>query len=289
MRKVKVAAAFLCLLASGMIGGVTYSGNEMSVARTDHSDQIVEITAESVTTAASIETTAVVTTVTTSVSDTLETLKRTVQLAAPAESCVTESSEETTDTTTSATEDTASATTDASTTAASSTSATTRTTAATTRTTAATVLTTAATVPATTAAPITVTEAPQTTAAVSEGYNSEQFAVEITEREYIMLCNVVGHEYGADWVPVEEKALIAECIMNRVASPAFPNTIYDVLMQKGQFTGIEYLVKMETMSSYVTDSVREAVDLYLTHPEQFQHGYLFFTGDGYQSYFRTTY
>ena len=115
------------------------------------------------------------------------------------------------------------------------------------------------------------------------------YAISVTDREYIMLCNVVGHEYGADWVPTAEKALIAECIMNRVNSPLFPNTVYDVLMQPGQFAGIEHLILMETMSKYVTQDVRDAVDLYLTHPEQFQHGYLFFSGDGYRSYFRTTY
>ena len=94
-----------------------------------------------------------------------------------------------------------------------------------------------------------------------------------------MLCNVVGHEYGSDWVPEAEKALVAEVVMNRVNSPQFPNSIY---------TGLEYLVEMDHMSSYVTQSVRDAVDLYLSNPSQFQHGYLFFNGDGYRNYFRAT-
>ena len=103
-----------------------------------------------------------------------------------------------------------------------------------------------------------------------------------------MLCNVVGHEYGSDWVPTEEKALVAEVIMNRVNSPQFPDSIYEVLTQHNQFAGLEYLIEMDHMSYYVTQSVRDAVDLYLSNPAQFQHGYLFFNGDGYRNYFRAT-
>ena len=104
-----------------------------------------------------------------------------------------------------------------------------------------------------------------------------------------MLCNVVAHEYGAYWVPVEEKALIVEVIMNRVNSPLFPDTIYGVLTQKNQFPGLLSLIELGTFSSQVTDSVKEAVDLYLSDPSQFDHGYLFFSGDGKRNYFRKTY
>lgn len=265
MRKVKVAAAFLCLFAAGISGGVTYTGSGMSVAYTDQSNQIVEMTAEAVTTAASIETTAIETTAATA----SESPNRAARTTTEIETSVTTSG-----TTTDKTETTA--------------------------TSAETILTQTETMTApetentetartTTVQWTAATEAEQQT--VTEPViEDEGFAIEITEREYIMLCNVVGHEYGAAWVPTEEKALIVEVIMNRVASPQFPDTIYDVLMQPGQFTGIEYLIEMETFSDYyVTQSVKDAVDLYLTQPEEFDHGYLFFSGDGYRSYFRTSY
>ncbi|MCQ2416219.1 MAG: cell wall hydrolase [Oscillospiraceae bacterium] len=136
---------------------------------------------------------------------------------------------------------------------------------------------------------VTAEESQQITETTAVPANGTQYAVSVTEREYIMLCNIVGHEYGASWIPTEEKALVAEVIMNRVNSSQFPNTVYEVLTQKNQFAGLEYLIEMETMSHYVTDSVRDAVDLYLTHPEQYQHGYLFFNGDGRKNYFRTSY
>lgn len=267
MRKVKVAAAFLCLFAAGMTGGVSYDGNGMSVAHADQSNQIVEITAETVTTSASIETTAIVTTVTTASTTPNRSTTETETSVTTAET----TSGETEITTTAASEtETAAAVTE-------KTQTTTKTT---------------VTTEAVTASPVgTETQKSEPQTETEPVYHDDgDYAVEITEREYIILCNVVGHEYGAAWVPTEEKALIVECIMNRVNSPLFPDTIYDVLMQPGQFTGIEYLIEMETMSEYyVTQSVRDAVDLYLTHPEQFQHGYLFFSGDGYQSYFRTSY
>lgn len=104
-----------------------------------------------------------------------------------------------------------------------------------------------------------------------------------------MLCNIVGHEYGANWVSEYDKALIVEVIMNRVHSSQFPDTIYGVLMQKGQFPGLSKLVTQGYFSSQVTESVKKAVDLYFADPSQFQHGYLFYTGDGYRNYFRTKY
>lgn len=112
-------------------------------------------------------------------------------------------------------------------------------------------------------------------------------AITVTEEEYIMICNVVGHEYGANWISEYDKALVVEVIMNRVFSSKFPNTVYEVLMQKGQFPGLSRLIHLGRFSKQVTPSVKAAVDLYLSHPEKFQHGYLFYSGDGHRNYFRT--
>lgn len=273
MRKGKVAAAILCLFSAGMLGGVTFSGNELSVARADQSDQILEVTEEAVTTATSIETTALVTTATSAKAKPVTTAAATT-VTAKSTTATTSKTTAATTTDTSATTKTETTTTEA--------------------TTAAPAEPVTEPVPVATEAPVITTcpeteasePAPQTDAA--EQYTSDSFAISVTDREYIMLCNVVGHEYGSDWVPEAEKALVAEVVMNRVNSPQFPNSIYDVLMQPNQFTGLEYLVEMDHMSSYVTQSVRDAVDLYLSNPSQFQHGYLFFNGDGYRNYFRAT-
>ena len=59
----------------------------------------------------------------------------------------------------------------------------------------------------------------------------------ITDYERRLLAEITCHEYGSNWVSTAEKAKIVAGVMNRVYSPAFPNDIYSVLMQDGQFHG----------------------------------------------------
>lgn len=106
----------------------------------------------------------------------------------------------------------------------------------------------------------------------------------LTDYEYIMLCNAVAYEAGSDWIPASEKAKVAEVIMNRVASPDFPDTIYDVLTQEGQFIGVWNYVTLTDYSYKVTEDVKSAVTMAL-ESDYINHGYLFFEGDGTQNYF----
>ena len=123
----------------------------------------------------------------------------------------------------------------------------------------------------------TYTEAPVDTTSAS--------SLPISDSEYIILCNAVGHEAGCNWISEFDKAKVVEVIMNRVYSPLYPNSIYEVLTQKNQFEGSKSYVDLGTYASYVTDSVKAAVDLYFSDPASFQHGYFSFYGDGYQNYF----
>lgn len=109
--------------------------------------------------------------------------------------------------------------------------------------------------------------------------------IQVTDEEYIWLCNVVGHEYGANWISEYEKAKVVEVVMNRVNDPRFPNTIWGVLTQPNQFSGLEWTLYLGTYSYQVTPSVKAAVDMYLEHPEDFNHGYLGFWGDGSMNHF----
>ena len=77
----------------------------------------------------------------------------------------------------------------------------------------------------------------------------------LTDYEYIMLCNAVAYEAGSDWIQTDEKAKVAEVIMNRVTSPDFPDTIYDVLTQEGQFVGVWDYVTLTDYSYKVTEDV----------------------------------
>lgn len=106
----------------------------------------------------------------------------------------------------------------------------------------------------------------------------------LIDYEYIMLCNAVAYEAGSDWIPTAEKAKVAEVIMNRVNSSDFPNTIYDVLTQEGQFVGVWEYVTLTDYSYKVTEDVKSAVNMAL-ESDYINHGYLFFEGDGTQNYF----
>lgn len=108
----------------------------------------------------------------------------------------------------------------------------------------------------------------------------------VSESDYILLCNAVAHEAGANSISTTEKAKVVEVIMNRVNSPNYPNTIYEVLTQKYQFSGSSSYVDLGTYSSKVTDMVKESVDLYFADPSVFNEGYLSFTGDGVRNYFK---
>lgn len=103
----------------------------------------------------------------------------------------------------------------------------------------------------------------------------------ITETERILLCNLVGREYGSDYVPISEKAKVVAVVMNRVNSSLFPNTIYEVLTQPYQFSGY---IASDEYSYQVTDSVIEAVDYYFAHIEEFGD-WLYFEGDNVWNYF----
>ena len=125
------------------------------------------------------------------------------------------------------------------------------------------------------------TEAPTEAAepVVSDG------SLPISESDFILLCNVVGHEAGSNWIGLYDKAYVVEVIMNRVYSPLFPNSISEVLTQPYQFTGSQSYAFLGTYSGYVTEQVKDAVRLYFNEPGSFSQGYLYFWGDGYQNHF----
>lgn len=107
------------------------------------------------------------------------------------------------------------------------------------------------------------------------------YSLPITERERVLLCNVVANEYGSDWVSVYDKACIVATVMNRVNSSQFPNDIESVLTQPYQFSG--YWAS-DSYYSTVTDSCIEAVDYYFAHSDEFG-SYMYFEGDGSRNYF----
>ena len=126
--------------------------------------------------------------------------------------------------------------------------------------------------------PIYVAPQTETVQPITE-YTSNELP--ITDYERTLLRNVVANEYGSDWVSVQEKAKVVATVMNRVNSPSYPNSIEGVLTQPYQFSGY-YATDYEWNT--VTDSVREAVDYYFDHSDEFG-SYTSFWGDGTYNHF----
>lgn len=112
-------------------------------------------------------------------------------------------------------------------------------------------------------------------------------AYTVTKSEFILLCNLLGREYGANWVSEAEKAKVIECVMNRVYSSQFPNTVRGVLGQRNQFTG-SLALGDSAYRRNVTTSVKLATLNYLNGLYT-NHGYKFYWGDGRRNHFRINY
>lgn len=78
------------------------------------------------------------------------------------------------------------------------------------------------------------------------GRNAAIDAVESGEQkisfdDLYLLARVIYSEAGSDWLDEEFRLCVGEVVLNRVASPEYPDSIYEVVYQKGQYTGVNSL------------------------------------------------
>ena len=59
--------------------------------------------------------------------------------------------------------------------------------------------------------------------------------VEIRFDDLYLLARVIDAMAGSDWLTDDFRMCVGEVVLNRVASPEFPNTIRDVVYQRGQY------------------------------------------------------
>lgn len=113
----------------------------------------------------------------------------------------------------------------------------------------------------------------------------------VSETDLIMLANVVGGEYGSDWVPIYDKACVVATVMNRYYDGGWQgynyngslreNTIYNIITAQGQY---DPFYANPYYNWNVTDSCIEAVYYYFEHQYEFPHITSFY-GDGTYNYF----
>lgn len=79
----------------------------------------------------------------------------------------------------------------------------------------------------------------------------------VTFDDLYLLAKIVEVEAGASWMEIEHKRLVASVVLNRIASPEFPNTMREVFYQRGQYqlAGTKYFEKLVPSES----SAKEAL------------------------------
>ena len=107
-----------------------------------------------------------------------------------------------------------------------------------------------------------------------------------TEEDVNLLCQLVYGE--GNGLTDYEKSLIVWCVMNRVDDERFPNSIQEVITQKGQFYGykINFPITKENLKIVYDVLLRYYNNL---DGRTLPKDYLYFHGDGKHNYFRKEY
>lgn len=88
--------------------------------------------------------------------------------------------------------------------------------------------------------PTTESTVTETTEVITEPTEEEIPTTEATEPPYTaeeleMMALVIYQEAGADYCSDETRLMVGTVVMNRVADPRFPDTLYEVLTQRAQY------------------------------------------------------
>lgn len=83
-------------------------------------------------------------------------------------------------------------------------------------------------------------------------------SAEINFDDLYELSKIITAEAGSSWLSTEWKMMIGEVVLNRVASVEFPNTIYEVIHQKGQYANANtsYFSNLQPFEDCVTAAIR---------------------------------
>ncbi len=144
------------------------------------------------------------------------------------------------------------------------------------------------TAPTTTTTTATTTETPTpttttTTQSDNQYYDGFSGTLQYTYADFLALCNAVEHEVGN--CSTQSKKMVASVIINRALSGQFPSSIYSVITQPNQFTGIEAYV---SRTDYASEDTKYWCQYVLDNGIDYANGALFYYAPqwcGYMSYF----
>ncbi|MCC8068294.1 MAG: cell wall hydrolase [Ruminococcus sp.] len=106
-----------------------------------------------------------------------------------------------------------------------------------------------------------------------------------TDKDFLALVNVVQHEVGN--CSTLSKQMVASVIINRALSDIFPSSMYDVVNQTNQFTGMQAYIDR---TDYATEDTIYWCQYVLDNGIDYSNGALFYYAPqwcGYMSYFES--
>ena len=83
--------------------------------------------------------------------------------------------------------------------------------------------------------------------------------IKISFDDLFLLAKVITNEAGSERLSDEWRMCVGEVVLNRVASPEFPNTVEEVIMQEGQYAGVttdEFIYYLTPTESSVDAALR---------------------------------
>ena len=67
----------------------------------------------------------------------------------------------------------------------------------------------------------------------------DSLAARLDFDELLLLAKLIEHEAGSSGIDLEWRMCVGEVVLNRVASPEFPDSIEEVIFQPGQYAGVD--------------------------------------------------
>ena len=75
--------------------------------------------------------------------------------------------------------------------------------------------------------------------AAAEGWNADESRPRLDYDQLFLLAKLITWEAGSAWLTEELRLGVGEVVLNRVASPEFPDTLEEVVYQEGQYEGTD--------------------------------------------------
>lgn len=110
-----------------------------------------------------------------------------------------------------------------------------------------------------------------------------------TEEEFNLLAKIIWCEAGSDWLTDEHQRAVASVVINRKNDARFPNSIKEVIYQKGQYGCVYNGMINHTPNQRAYDNAKYVLENGVTIPENVVWQAQFKQGNGLYKYIQGHY